>query len=246
MQFIQSFKDIKKPFLWVMLYDFLFISLFGLCGFVVSTRISSRLKEVVSYDFSKLQMDPLNAVEAEQMLGLVKGFMIYYIIALLVLGIIFILLWSLFKSLAWSKVADKGFSLRYFNRFTLLSIIFWVVAFVFSVFIFVTIDTGYAVLYALLLGSVFFYLNTILSYTFVSKQRLGKSFGSIIDVGLRKIHHFILPYIFVMVVGIVLLIIIYFVGKIGVFALGIVVFSIFFIMFTAWYKFYISKVIESV
>jgi len=184
------------------------------------------------------------------------------IIGFVVTLLLVFLLWCLFKGLIYNYILKKRFTLSYYLKFIVLNLIwsvFWIILF------FIPVSYAYKMLeqsvtagsftaqtYAIplsvpillaLMVIIMIHLTTVLYISFTKNPRIFSSIKKTFFLGIGKFHKFIVPYIFVAVI-LILLSFINLIFAIFPETAEMILSSIFLLVFIAWFRFYLIRVID--
>ncbi len=174
--------------------------------------------------------------QSELQLNATTTIMERFIVFILIAVISFILFmaanWSFFQSVIWSILLQKKFTLKFFGKFLLLNMV-WFLPWLALIFIiwFGAKPNLLIILLALLILS-FFHFSFIL-YALFAKESKFREIKEAIKSGVCKLHYFILPYIFVLIIFMIIsilsnLLAIRFLNGLIIAGLNLVLFLIFF------------------
>lgn len=228
-----SFKN--KKIIWVLAYDLCFILIAGIILKASSKSMTGQLE--------KLGLTNMGALTPEiisQQLGAIKSLAVLFFIITLIVYLILILDYTLFRGWAWTKLLDKKPTKTYMKKFFLLNLIWvtiWTALFLLAV---TTINQSYYSYLILIIAILYIHLTTVMHHCFTWQQEIKKAIGKAFTLGIGHIKYFIIPYIYI--------IIIYIIATKAVILIPrqsqtIAVFS-FVILFMAWYKTYMNSVIK--
>jgi hypothetical protein len=159
-------------------------------------------------------------------------------------AIIFILLliinWSFFQGFIYHILLEKKFSLKYFEKFLLLNLIWsvpWII--LFSIILFGA-KTNY--LAALFYGLILFFLHSsFVLYTLFVNHKLKKliHLKTHFKISIVKIYHFIIPYAFITITFIII-------SQLNLLKLNILIIILMYTLFFSWLQNYTKDVIISI
>jgi hypothetical protein len=127
-------------------------------------------------------------------------------LAAAVFAMVFLILtlanWSLFEGLIYTTLLKKKFTFRYLKKFLLLNIIWFIpwLALFFLIIVEGRVET--IIISGLLLVALFIHFTLILNvlYTRTGKFQLRQT----LKIGVTKIHHFLLPYVIIIITYIII------------------------------------------
>ncbi len=234
-----SFKN--KKIIWVLAYDLCFILIAGIILKISSTIMNWQMSKLgLQGAISGPTMKTFSPEIISQQLGAIKSLAVLFFIITLIVYLILILDYTLFRGWAWTKLLDKKPTKTYMKKFFLLNLIWvtiWTALFLLAV---TTINQSYYSYLILIIAILYIHLTTVMHHCFTWQQEIKKAIGKAFTLGIGHIKYFIIPYIYI--------IIIYIIATKAVILIPrqsqtIAVFS-FVILFMAWYKTYMNSVIK--
>lgn len=240
--FIGSFKKLNNDYFFTILYDLGFLFSFYLIIWLTSLWLLPYLEKIQTIQQQVVQ--DISAIPQTQLesYGTIMLDFYYQFLTYSVLFIILIfLIWSVFRYLIYSKVLRKRVSFKQSFMFLLLNslwIIFYLAISIFLIYLF-----GHPIL-LIFLFIVFIHFTLILYIQFIKKQKIKLALKSLYEIGIKKIHIFLMPYLFIILVFVALYLLIAVLLKpvpeniISPFAF------IFFLSYLAWMRFYIADVLK--
>ncbi|MFH1317125.1 MAG: hypothetical protein ABII01_06400 [Candidatus Woesearchaeota archaeon] len=188
----------------LVLVIFLIISLSMWIG-----SLSSKIMSVTNLPLDQLYNTELS--ELESMYSVVYNFLFSLIIGLLLTFVIFILLYSLFKGLTWSRLYAKRFSLKkFFNLFLIIFVWFTLILFIIISLFFRFqgfINSNVNISRILMIAFIFIvlYFTNLLFFYFFKDQSLRYILKNTFFFSFRKMHN-ILPYFLIFYIILLILI----------------------------------------
>jgi hypothetical protein len=189
-QLIKKSLDIKKILvtysLEVIMYACLILS-FVAWGSLVKTR-ATNLKAL---DYAKIITGDIAAANSN--LELLKSFLVFLIVSLIILTAVFLLVSSLFQGIIWSRLFSKKFSGRYYIGFLSMTSLFFVPSGTIAVYLLIRTQNAAFFLIPIMISmhfhalAVFFLTRTMKFWTSLK--------ASIVN-GL-KIHKMAIPYLLI-------------------------------------------------
>jgi len=251
MLFIESFKKIDKKFVYVVLFDLLFYA-----GLVLSVILFSKLLVWAFGSFLQIpgkllalsKMTEFSQLEAgfEGAGMLLDQFRSKLVISFTVLWVLVVAVFTFFKGSAWAFVSKSRLDKKYFVKFLKINL-WWfgiIGLLVLVVFWFTKpAATGFSVL---LLAGLAVYLTTVFYSIFDPKKSVKELFQKLWHVGVERIYCFILPFVLAKVILVLYLGIIAFVALLVVPDIALYVLFAFFVVWQAWFKYYVYLVARSV
>tara|TARA_Y100000310_G_C20593826_1_gene769481 strand:+ start:486 stop:1235 length:750 start_codon:yes stop_codon:yes gene_type:complete len=236
--FIDSIKRINLKIFLILGLEFLFYFTFMLAGNFLIKIVEEKTANV---DLTQNLMG-LNQQAANTLLTSVQGMFSFLVISLILFAITIIISWTLFKGLIWTITTNKKFSMKFFMQFLKLNLI-WLPAWFLLMFLFaIIIKPTMAPIYMLITLATAFYFTNILYPLFLKKNKI-KIIKESFRLGIKKIHHFIMPYAIIVVLFFIIsksynLITLNINANPNIF-LGIIV------IFIAWLRYYFVEIVGS-
>jgi len=245
---VKSFKELllsfkEKKIIWAFIYDAVFILI---AGIILKTASQILMGRINALGISQTATPELMV----QNMAVMKQFMYTATVTAIIVYIILILVYTISRGLIWAKIMDRQLTKKYLLKFGLLSLI-WITGWIAVFSVIVTISNQqYYKWIMIVLGISYLHLTTILHHSFTYKNTIGSAVQKAFAIGIGKINKLILPYIYIIIIFIV-------VGQImniptrmtyGITAtqtigvIGIVVL----LLFAAWYRTYINKKIKQI
>ncbi|MBD3303569.1 hypothetical protein GF343_00325 [Candidatus Woesearchaeota archaeon] len=224
-RFLKSFKLINKRFVLIAFYDMLCLSVFF---FVVPLFSAWFTKSIAS------------VANVKGLLHMLFLLWIYFFAVTLVL----LIAYSVFKGLIWLAILKKQPGARFFKRFFLLNLCWWLIL-VIPFFIAVFGVKQYYLFYAVVFFAVIYtHLTSVLHYVFTKDLLVGRALKQAFVIGLVRFKEFLVPYSFMVIVYLVLLQVFWLVPKdTKTMLFASLLFTVFFL---AWYRLYLSVVLRRI
>ena len=213
-QYIKSFKELDLEFIHTVMYDILLYSCWAL-SFVVyglwTTKIFEKLNEL---DIASLQTamqditkSNISNQQAELSLQILQSTITKFIFLTLLLILIILGVYALFKGLIWTKILKKKFTFKYFRKFialNLLYVLFAVVVFILPVLlVLLGIKAGFWLLFLqIIIGIIlimYFYFRTISNILFAKTKKISSFFKSF-EKGADKFKKLIIPLLYIVLI----------------------------------------------
>ena len=187
--FINSFKRINLKFFLILAFDILFYFIFMQIGNLFLKMIE---KKAANVDLTQNLLG-LNQQAAASLLGSVRGFFFFLIFTAILFLVLIAVNWSIFKGLIWTTTANKKFNFSFLKKFFLLNLI-WLPFWFLLIFLFAIITKpATAPKFMIILLVIAFYFTNILYPLFLKDNKISK-IKEAFKFGIKKIHHFIVPY----------------------------------------------------
>lgn len=228
--YVNSFKN--KNILLVLVLNTLFILI---------TRGLIKLTKTIS----KSWIDKINKIELSNIIsqseaqlqatiGTLKGFTLFILFTAIIFILLLIISWSLCQGMIYNILLKKRFNLKYFEKFLLLNII-WFIPWIILIFIILfggKIENFVTPIFILIL--LFLHFSFILYPLFTKNNRI-KQIKQALRIGITKIHHYIIPY---MVITITFIII----SSINLFNIEPIIISLVYLLFFSWIQNYTKEI----
>lgn len=212
--FLMSFKSLNKQFIHVVIFDFIYYTIFSFVSLFWVYRILPTFLQIIkAADF----LDGSEFVSLDEFVGSIETVSlqltevkIYTIVCILIL----FLNYSFFKYLIWQKIQNKNKLTDKVNKvlkniaknlalFALLNIIifiFFIAVLVISYYIF-SLET-FNILFFFVVPVILIYTINLLHPLFVVSGSLKQMLIDFFTIGIKNIHKFIIPYT-IMMIGVV-------------------------------------------
>lgn len=240
----------------IMFYDLLFYSLVFLIISIPLGFISKKEEIIISQltDFSSSL-----AVTTGQNLASELITFFFTIIGLIILGSILIIVdYSILKGVIWNLTLDKKIKFKKILKYFYFNLV-WLSLFIILIFLIdllfksepftlfgIIFINGIAFIYELILLDIWIYLSIIISILFFQNKKQPIKSG--LRLGFTKIHHFIIPYLIILIFGGI----IYGVAKIfvhlftSIFALQFSIIVLLFLIYSAWIRYYMVQIVDNI
>jgi len=204
--FFRSFTMLKEKFLLSWIYDAVFYAVVVLLATQLFSFMKSQLIAI-----QPLAMQAASSPEmASEAASAITVFLRTYSVSVVLVPLLILAIYSLFKGLIWNGLEGEGFRLcwRFSKRFFWTNLVWFAVSIpVFIVWpgLLVLVATMYnakwlSIIIVFVSALLYIHLLTAMHYSFAGTQSLGKALGSIFNLGFAKIRLFILPYILASIV----------------------------------------------
>ncbi len=245
--YVDSFKSIRWDILVMAVYDLLFFYIV----FAIGTELFTRLIQGVTRLGMLNPPEGLDIATMTMHVQIIKG--VYFnsiqdVVFAIILAIFF---YSVLKSLIWARVMKKKPEWSYLSGFFITSILWfaaWTLLCVGTYFLFT--PKAIMILY-LIVTILLLHLTPILNMQLAKTSKKLLSMNSVkktFKLGFARVHHFLLPYAFLIVTFIV----IYFALRFILQAIKImpevstVILVIYLMLYFSWHRIYLAKVIERI
>ena len=248
--FLNSFKKIDLKIFPIVFFDLVFYSLIPL---IAINSLNVIQKKAMSIDLGQnlLQM---GAENAQVLAASLKGFLFLLIGMMVLMLLVIIIDWSIFKGLSWGFTLKKKFSFNYFLRFFLLNLVWlgmlavlmFLTALAFKgeplMLLGISFEAGMASIYLLALMGIWLYFTNLIYVLFLKNEK--KAVRKALKLGFKKIHYFILPYAVLVVILLAIFAIMSLITYLP-FGIGLTIMTLMILFYLAWARFYIVGVVES-
>lgn len=231
-EFLNSFKN--KKILWIFCYD--------ICLLLIALILVKGASKIMASQLERLGLTNVQTLTPEiisQQLGAIKTLAITFFIIITIFYLINIFNYSLFRTWVWTKIMNKQPTKTFVKKFFLLNLIWitgWMALFILGV---TALSKEYYVYMIGIILILYIHLTTIMHHSFTWKQEIKRSIGKAFTLGLGNIGRFIIPYIYIIIIYIIL-------TKVFVvipLQAQYVSMFVLILLFLAWYRIYINSVI---
>jgi hypothetical protein len=234
--FLNSFK-FNRRFFYSLISDLVFYGFLAIVMVFLYSQFADRFMSFSSIDATNMGVLDLNAIA--------KSFLVQYYSLVFLSAVLFIVVYSGFKSIVWSTLMGLRYNQRYTRKFAILSslwLLFWVALFfLFKIFFSIT---NFSIL--LFLFIFINYFTKILFTSFINnKLNTKKSFDNMIDITFKKGYLFLVPYIFEFLVLLILFFILFGLKSLPL-GLFVVLSFLVFLLYSAWTRRYFVSVVDSI
>lgn len=178
--------------------------------FILITAALIKLTKVISQpQIDKIQKIDLGSIasqteaQLQSTITALKGFALFAILTAILFILLLIINWSLCQGIIYNILLKKKFSLKYFNKFLLLNIIWFIPWLILTVIILFGGKIEYLITPALILTLLFLHFSFILYIQFIKNSKLNQV-KQALKIGIKKIHYFIMPYILISITFVIL------------------------------------------
>ncbi len=237
--FINSFKKINIKIFFIMFFDLVFYAMATLISITTFNLIK---KKALAVDMPQNILQ-LGAENIEKTMLDLRAFLFLLIGMIILMFLIIIIDWSIFKGLSWGITLKRKFNFKFFLKFFLLNLVWW------GVFIFLLIAVSNVFrqsvipIYIIVLTLIWIYFTNII-YTLFVKEEKFKSVKKAFKIGFTKIHYFILPYTVLILILSIIISIMNLITFLP-YGAGLPIMALILLFYIAWARFYIVGVIES-
>lgn len=253
----QSLKVMNAKIIYVMVADLLFyISLFGI--YVLFTKVINTIIRKLTANLGIInEVQNIFAIGTlpgpdspllEQAVTLkatfVWGIVHIILLALLTLAVA-IVVGSLFKSFIWSRTLNQKFSLKYFLRFSLVSLAWvypWIILFLVMA---IGVKPQFMTFMPTILLLLFSYFTLIIYSSFTEKGSIKVIVGKA-KLGMTRIKHFGFPALISLAVLAAYMVLTFLVASVFPRIISTLFITIAFLMYSAWVRKYFSLVTKHV
>jgi hypothetical protein len=186
-------------------------------------------------------VSPESKALLQSQIGTIRGFYWSLAIYAIIFALILFLIYALTNLFIWSAITDtklRKSRASFISKFYGLSAIWAVALSVLFLIVAVSIRTKAVLYWFLVIALLYSHLTTLLYISYFKGKRLGKSIKSAFNTGFVKLQHFILPYVFAVLVFVLLNMLLMQMGRI-IYTNLMTVYFIVFIFYFAWLRLYI-------
>lgn len=199
--------------------------------------------------FSEGWMEKLNNLDLEsvalqsevQLRGIVstlRGFYLFVVFAIILFILFLILNWSFFQGMIWNILLKKKLNFRYFWKFSLLNVIWFLCWVIIAAAILFGGRTEYFIISFFVLMFLFLHFSFILCVLFTKENKFGQ-IKKALKLGVLRIHYFILPYIVILITFLII-------SQLNLLKVGYIFMGLIYLVFFSWMQKYIADVILDV
>jgi hypothetical protein len=251
LKFIQSFKEIDRRFVFVLLAEIAFYA-----ALVITAVISLKIAAAGVSAFSQIPVEMLDITQIsdvsqfdtglEQAASLLGTFKTHITLSILFFIAMFIISFTVFKGIAWAIVTKQKMGRKYFLQFfkaaacmiggtaILLVIVFWAT---------LPAATGFLTMLILSIAS---YIIPVSCAVFKLNKTIKEWLKQAWHVGIERIYHFILPTITSGIIILILILIIASAGLLMPATATSLLLLVSIIIWQAWLKYYIYLVARGI
>ena len=252
----ESIKELDAKTTLIVLYDFIFFLVFGLSLMIFSNTIKNKSVIVNALNIEGLMDLPRS--EVDMTYSALKGFITTLIVGFIIIAIITFISMAIIKSIIWFTTVDKKFKKEDILKFIPIRLVWLLIELGLIVILFLPlgISIGFAssisspalaIFFSLITVSLFLILMTLKNfmYIFYTESKNIKCIKKAFKFGLKKIHHYILPYLTILILFIIvsqLYWVYQFFPEKLVNLINLLVYTI----FAVWTRFYIYKITKNI
>ncbi len=234
---ISSLKKINLNIFLIVLLDFLF--------YFISTYLFifwfQRLQQNIAGFNIPTNLLSLSQEKAQQFLSGIRIFYILIILSFVIFLLIIIFLASILKGIIWAKTTKASITLKLISKFFLLNIVWMSFWFVVIISMSVLIEPQSAPLaMGIVIIIALYFTNTL--YTIFMRSHSFKAIIEALKLNIAKIHLFLLPYFFIMV----LFFIIMKLSNLLKFIYSDIIFALIMLFYIAITRYYVSTLISEI
>ncbi len=241
--FTDSFKKLDLRLLYTVLYDVI-----GYGIIIIFLRIYQNILAKLFVKMPNIALlqniDPTNPQITQTLASLKSVFFMLGVYTILFLIIIFFV-WCLFKGLIWNQIFNKKFTFKFYKKFLLLNLLWLVIWLIPLIISFLFVKQNVLVYLLIIMFVLIIYLTNILYIKSVNIKKIKEIINETFRIGIKKIHHFIIPIIALALVFLVLMQT-YWLFKGLSQIVQAIIFLIIIIVFIAWTRFYMVNVVRTI
>lgn len=235
---IIMYKDsFKSKNLWlVMLLNIVFVSVAAALMKLARIISAPWIDKLDKVDLSNIVSQ--SEAQLQSTISTLRGFVLFAVIAAFLLTILLIIVWSFCQGMIYNILMKKKFTFRYFEKFILLNIVWFIPWILLAVVILFGVKGEYFILPAFMLILLFLHFSFIL-YPLYAKENRMKQIKESIKIGIVKLHHFIIPYIIALIEFILI-------SQLNLLKISLAVIGFVYILFFSWLQNYMKDVVSSI
>ncbi len=231
--YLNSFKRMNKSFLLILTLNALFVMLTLAVFKVISLFSKGWMDKINKIDLSGITLQ--TEAQLQSTISALKGFVVFVIFAAVLFILLFTIIWSLTQGTIWNLLLKNKFTLKYFERFLLLNLI-WFLPWLIMLFLILfgsKLTSLTAISYIFI--ALFLHFSFILYVLFAKENKL-KQIKNALKLGIIKIHKFVLPYLIILITFIVIL-------QLNLLKINYYLIVFVFLIFFSWVQAYTKEVI---
>jgi len=203
--FINSFKKIDKNIVYSVLFDLIFILLLMIGGFMLYVLASK-----ISLPNPPLLDPKLTSIaELQKTISELRGIFISVAVYLIIFLLYATLIWSLSRSLIWGRISNNRFSLKLYEKFSLLNMVWLFLWLILFAFILTAVKISSLKVIIPLFFFLVIYFTMILYASFFGKLKIFSSIKEAFATGIKKIYLIILPFLISLFMTLIIIAILY-------------------------------------
>jgi hypothetical protein len=194
---------LNKNLLIIVLFDALFWLVFFVTAYFSNSLFEKTAKSFLGFD-PKSTISSLDMTKVQAATSSIKTFFI--VLGLIALGFIILnlLAYSLSRCFIWFTLLKKKFNLKLFMKFLGFNSMWWVLWAVIFVFLVLKREPEILPLFAGALIILYIHTSTVAHYYLTKTNKVKESFMKAFAIAYGKLHLFILPYSFILLVYFIL------------------------------------------
>ncbi|GEM_PF-6861612 len=231
---------LNKKILLLTVYETVFWLLF-----FATSYLTSRILKKQAAMLGKVNFDQLKIFTSQELtttnITLIKTFLLKSILILSAFAIVILLIYSIIKGLIWLTLFDKKPTKACLIQFFKLHLIWWLLLALPIMFILAGAQPEFRTYFVIFFAVFYLHATTILQAKFTQKMSLKDAFADILNIGIAKIHYFVLPYAFSLIIYWLLTRLLYLLpsGSIALLFAAILIG----LLFICWFRNYLKSVI---
>lgn len=231
--YANSFKNKKIPL--VLAINILFVLIASALIKLTKIISQSQIDKINSIDLS----DIISQTEAQLQatISTLRGFALFAMLTAVLFLLLLIISWTLCQGIIYTALLKKKFSLRHFEKFLILNLI-WIIPWLILIFMILFVGkTENFIAPILILALLFLHFSLILYTLFAKNNKLGQ-IKQALKLGITKIHHFIMPYLIIIITFIIL-------SQLNLLNINYLIIAFVYLLFFSWLQNYTKEVIIS-
>jgi hypothetical protein len=194
----QSLRDYKKIGQ-IIFYDVCFILIIA-----ILTQIATKITTTQIQKMGLLDLGTLSPETIAPHLATIKSFAKIFLAVVVIYYLLVIINYTLFRGLIWTRLMNKKINKKYLTRFLGLNLI-WCTGWIALILIGVNVVNKAYYPYLIIGGAILYtHLTTVMHHSFTYKNEIKRSLRKTFSTGIGKIYQFIGPYIYIVLIYIIL------------------------------------------
>ncbi len=195
-QLARSFTHCKTNFLLTLIYDWIFYLALMLItgGYVWYTNSLNNTAAQMNVPFAVTQPDLISMLPGE-----LRMYFIKLLIATLAYALVLVLAYTFFKGLIWHTLLNKTPAKGYYWRTYIANVCFSLIILAVGTFFTLVTQPNFLVLIYLFILALTWHFHTLFTYNYITTRRVRTALAHTITLGLINIRHFILPYVYAII-----------------------------------------------
>jgi len=234
--YVNSFKN--KRILLVLALNILFVLITAALIKLTKLISQSQIAKINKVDLSSIALQ--SEAQLQNIINTLKGFAIFAILTAILFILLLIINWSFCQGMIYHILLKKKFNLKYFEKFLLLNIVWFIPWLILFFVILFGAKTGYLAASFYLIIAFFLHSSFVL-YTLFVNNRLKKIIHLKIHlkISIVKIYHFIIPYILITITFLII-------SQLNLLNPNYLIITLIYLLFFSWLQNYTKDVIINI